>query len=51
MLYIGYKNRTRFRRNYITTLVNEGLLQRTIPDKKTSGNQKYISKENYRKEE
>ena len=43
MNYIGYKNRTRFRRDYIKPLVEKGILKMTIPDKPTSKNQKYIS--------
>jgi len=43
MDYIGYKNRTRFRRDYIKPLVESGKLKMTIPDKPTSKNQKYIS--------
>ena len=43
MQYIGYKNRTRFRRDYIKPLVEKGILRMTIPDKPTSRNQKYVS--------
>lgn len=43
MNYIGYKNRTRFRRDYIKPLVEKKILKMTIPDKPTSKNQKYIS--------
>ena len=43
MNYIGYKNRTRFRRDYIKPLVENGKLKMTIPNKPTSKNQKYIS--------
>ena len=46
MEYIGYKNRTRFRRDYIKPLVKKGLLKMTIPDKPTSRNQKYIALKN-----
>ena len=45
MEFIGYKNRTRFRRDYIKPLVEKGKLKMTIPDKPTSRKQKYISKE------
>ena len=31
MNYIGYKNRTRFRRDYIKPLVEKGMLKMTIP--------------------
>lgn len=44
MNYIGYKNRTRFRRDYIKPLVEKGILKMTNPDKPTSKNQKYTSK-------
>ena len=44
MDYIGYKNRNRFTRDYITPMVLKGLLFMTIPDKPTSRNQKYIAK-------
>lgn len=44
MEFIGYKNRTRFRRDYIKPLVEKAKLKMTIPDKPTSRNQKYISK-------
>ena len=43
--YIGHKNRTRFRRDYIKPLVESGKLKMTIPEKPTSRNQKYISVE------
>ena len=42
MEYLGYKNRTRFRRDHIQPLVQIGKLKMTIPDKPTSRNQKYI---------
>lgn len=44
MSYIGHKNKTRFRRDYIKPLVDKGLLKMTIPEKPTSKYQKYISK-------
>ena len=44
MSYIGHKNKTRFRRDYIKPLVDRGLLKMTIPEKPTSKYQKYISK-------
>ncbi len=47
MEHIGYKNRTRFRRDYIKPLIDIGILKMTIPEKPTSKNQKYIiNKEN-----
>lgn len=41
---VGYKNRTRFRRDYIKPLVEKGFLKMTIPEKPTSKNKKYIAK-------
>lgn len=43
MRYLGYNGRTNFRRYHIKPLVEKGILKMTIPDKPTSGNQKYIS--------
>lgn len=43
MEFVGYKNRTRFRRDYIKPLVESERLKMTIPDKPTSKNQKYKS--------
>jgi len=37
----GIKHRESFQRNYLDYLLNEGLLERTIPDKPTSRLQKY----------
>lgn len=45
MEHMGYKNRTRFRRDYIKPLLEKGMLQMTIPDKPSSRNQKYVTKE------
>lgn len=39
----GFQNRTKFRVNYLKPLIKGGLLKRTIPNKPTSRNQKYIS--------
>lgn len=47
MEYVGHKNRTRFRRDYIKPLVELKQLKMTIPDKPTSKKQRYIcSKDN-----
>lgn len=46
MHFVGYKNRTRFRRDYIKPMVERGILRMTIPDKPSSKNQKYISVKN-----
>ena len=43
MNYVGFKNRTRFGRDYIKPLVKKGILKMTIPDKPTSKYQKYIA--------
>ena len=47
MEHLEYKNIKRFRRDYIKPLVQKGILKMTIPDKPTSKNQKYISKQAY----
>ena len=46
MHFVGYKNRTRVRRDYIKPMVERGILRMTIPDKPSSKNQKYISVKN-----
>lgn len=38
-------NRTKFRRQILTPLLEQGLLERTIPDRPTSKNQKYRTTE------
>lgn len=43
MEYIGEKSRTSFKRKYLKGLVEDGTLKMTIPDKPTSGKQKYFS--------
>ncbi len=37
----SWSNRSKFRNKYITPLLEEGLIEMTIPDKPRSGNQKY----------
>ena len=37
----GYSDRTYFRHNHIQPLLDDGLLEMTIPDKPTSSQQKY----------
>ncbi len=39
----GFNSRTSFRRKYLNTLVKEGRLKMTLPDKPKSKNQKYYS--------
>ncbi len=46
MSEFGLKNRTKFRRRYITPLINENLITMTIPDKPNSPAQKYLLTEN-----
>ena len=38
---LGYTNRTKFRRRYLEPLLNEGLLEMTIPEKPRSSHQSY----------
>ncbi|WP_334303116.1 Fic family protein [Otoolea muris] len=38
-----FDSRTSFRRKYLITLVKEGKLKMTLPDKPKSKNQKYYS--------
>lgn len=39
----GFGSRTSLRRKYLNTLVKEGRLKMTLPDKPKSKNQKYYS--------
>ena len=41
LTYMGYKDRTKFRRKYITPLIEAGMLELAIPDKPNSRLQKY----------
>lgn len=43
MDYLGEKSRTSFKRKYLKKLVENGTIKMTIPDKPTSGKQKYFS--------
>ena len=45
MNFVGYKNRTRFRRDYIKPMVEKGLIKMTLASKPTSKNQMYIVKQ------
>ena len=38
---LGYSNRTKFRRRYLEPLLDEALLEMTIPEKPTSSRQSY----------
>ena len=38
---MNYTDRTKFRRKYIQPLLEDGVLEHTIPDKPNSKNQKY----------
>ena len=44
MEYIGLRHRPTFMYDYLKTLLEEGKLQMTIPDKPKSRNQKYVIK-------
>ena len=41
LAFIGFADRTKFRRKYIRPLLEAGILELTIPDKPNSQNQKY----------
>ena len=41
LAFIGFADRTKFRRKYIHPLLEAGILEQTIPDKPNSQNQKY----------
>ncbi|WP_298030388.1 Fic family protein [uncultured Desulfovibrio sp.] len=41
MRIFGRTNRTKFKTDFLTLLLEQGLLERTIPDRPTSKNQKY----------
>ena len=43
MEQFGFDSRTSFRRKYLNTLVKDGRLKMTLPDKPKSKNQKYYS--------
>ena len=43
MEQFGFGSRTSFRRKYLNTLVKDGRLKMTLPDKPKSKNQKYYS--------
>ena len=43
------KNRTKFRNKYILSLIKDGMLELTVPDKPSSPNQKYITTEKSKK--
>lgn len=43
MEYVGEKSRTTFKRKYLKQLIEDGTLKMTIPDKPTSGKQKYYA--------
>ena len=41
--YTGLKNRSHFVREYLTPLLDESLLEMTLPNKPTSRNQRYVT--------
>ena len=42
--FLGLKDKNNFKNNYLTPLLEKGLIVMTIPDKPTSKNQKYVKK-------
>lgn len=45
MSFIGRSDRTKFRKAFISPLLEAGFLEMTIPDKPKSPNQRYVSKQ------
>ena len=41
LAYMGFSDRTKFRRKYIHPLLEAGILEQTMPEKPNSRNQKY----------
>ena len=39
--YMGWKDRTKFRRRFISPLLEKGIIERTIPEKPSSSKQRY----------
>jgi ATP-dependent DNA helicase RecG len=44
MNFLGWNDRTKFRKKFINPLLEKGTLEMTIPDKPKSSNQRYITK-------
>lgn len=42
-IFTGLKNRSHFVREYLTPLLDESLLEMTLPNKPTSRNQRYVT--------
>ena len=42
MNFLGWKDRTKFRKRFIHPLIEKEILARTVPDKPKSSNQRYI---------
>ena len=49
MEILNQTNRTRFKKGFVDPLINEGLINYTIPDKPNSPKQKYVITEKGRK--
>lgn len=43
MSFLGWSDRTKFRKRFINPLIEKGILEMTIPDKPQSSNQRYVT--------
>lgn len=43
MNFLGWSDRTKFRKRFINPLIEKGILEMTIPDKPQSSNQRYVT--------
>ena len=44
MEFLGLSDRVNFKKNYLDPMLDQKLIEMTLPDKPTSKNQKYVAK-------